>query len=91
MALTGGGLVAVVVVACVLAAVLFAFKDKIPLLKHLPEIGFGWCCCFGCYRPDYMEDDRRPRPNQELPTTNAETVPPDHPPLPEAQVVSTKA
>lgn len=54
--------IAVVCVAVVLMAVIYAFKDKIPILKHLPEVTCGWCCGFGCMPADYMEDDEKPTP-----------------------------
>mmetsp|Transcript_36305 Transcript_36305/g.116330 ORF Transcript_36305/g.116330 Transcript_36305/m.116330 type:complete len:82 (-) Transcript_36305:316-561(-) len=74
--LSDTGLVLVVVAACILAAVLYAFKDKFPLIRHLPEI--GWLPCI-CHRPDYMQEDRG-RPHQTQMTTAAE-------PVPEAQVI----
>uniref|UniRef100_A0A7S3NP77 Uncharacterized protein n=1 Tax=Aureoumbra lagunensis TaxID=44058 RepID=A0A7S3NP77_9STRA len=87
---SGGLLVFIVVAVCVVAAILYAFKDKIPILKHLPEVTCGFCCGFGFIRPDYMEDDRSRRTqNQHIPDEEAPVVAQQSPQM--AQVVAPVA
>lgn len=55
--------VILVAAGCVVLALIYAFKDKIPILKHLPELTCGLCCGFGCLPADYMDGEAPRRAN----------------------------
>lgn len=78
--------VILVAAGCVLLAIIYAFKDKIPVLKHLPELTCGLCCGFGCMPADYMDNTPPRRGNTQ--EAEAATMVVNSAPVPSTSVVA---